>query len=458
MAREEGSILQSARAAFNRLLWDVDLTTAPRWRAALVRALRIAYAVLRELTGEQLALQAMSLVYTTLLSLVPLLAVSFSVLKAFGVHNQIAPLLLSYLAPLGQQGAEITGRIIEFVDNIKAGVLGSLGLALLFYTVLSLLQKVEHALNDIWRIKQHRTFHQRFSEYLSVIVVGPVLLFSALGLIASMMASDVIHRLSLMPGVGTAVEVVGWALPHLLIICTFWFVYVFMPHTRVRPRSAFLGALVAGVLWPLTGWLFASFIVASSSYTAIYSAFATLIMFMIWLYLSWMILLTGASVAFYHQHPEYVLSHRRTQPLGNRLRERLALHAIARIARHYYQNLPACTAEGLVLALGVPKESVLTVLRALERAGLLIRTADQPPAYVPGRPPETTGLDEVIAAVRSGEGEEAGYGGEPTASDLEAERVMARLDDAIRTALRDHTLRDLALAGREDRAAMIETK
>ena len=110
-----------------------------------------------------LTLQAMSLVYTTLLSLVPLIAVSFSVLKGFGVHNQVEPMLSSVLAPLGDKGAEITSKIIEFVENTKAGVLGSLGLVLLFYTVVSLIQKIERSFNFTWRISKPRPFAQRFS-------------------------------------------------------------------------------------------------------------------------------------------------------------------------------------------------------------------------------------------------------------------------------------------------------
>jgi membrane protein len=168
-------------------LLRADLGSLGWHKSLLVRTLRIVYATWKEFTDVQLSLRAMGLVYTTLLSLVPLLAVSFSVLKAFGVHNKIEPFLFSVLEPLGPKGAEITSRIIEFVNNIKVGILGSIGLAFLFYTVISLLQKIENAFNSIWKVSSSRSFARRFSDYTSVMLVGPLLVFAAMGLTATVM-------------------------------------------------------------------------------------------------------------------------------------------------------------------------------------------------------------------------------------------------------------------------------
>ena len=171
------------------LLWNRRLADMPRWQARLVWLARLIYALQRDLTQGYLSLQAMSLVYTTLLSLVPLLAVSFSVLKGFGVHNQLEPLLAKALAPLGEKAVEATQAIIGFVDHMKVGVLGSVGLVILLYTVISLIQKIEQVFNYTWRVDQPRRFAQRFSQYLSVLLVGPVLFFSAVGLSASLSTS-----------------------------------------------------------------------------------------------------------------------------------------------------------------------------------------------------------------------------------------------------------------------------
>ncbi|MFA9614334.1 MAG: YihY/virulence factor BrkB family protein, partial [Deltaproteobacteria bacterium] len=278
-------------------VWEVELSSLPWWKARLTRVLRVFYVVIRDLLEGQLTLRAMSLVYTTLLAMVPLLAVSFSVLKGFGVHNQIEPLLLNFLRPMGERGVEMSSRIIGFVDSVRAGVLGSVGFALLIYTVISLIQKIERACNDTWHVSRSRPLSQKFSDYLSVILIGPVLVFTALGITASVMSTAVVQKMVAIKVFGSLMELATTLVPYLLVIAAFTFVYIFIPNTRVRFRSALTGGLVAGVLWETSGWAFASFVVKSSNYTAIYSGFAILIMFMIWLYLSWLIVLVGASVA-----------------------------------------------------------------------------------------------------------------------------------------------------------------
>ena len=171
--------LAQIQSTLNALLWDTGIASLPRWQAWLLQMLRILTATARDIAEGILTLRAMGLVYTTLLSLVPLLAVSFSVLKGFGVHNQVEPMLLSMLEPLGEKGVELTNKIIGFVDNVNVRVLGSLSLVFLFYTVVSLMTKIEQSLNSTWRIRGGRNFIQRITEYLSVVMIGPILIFTA---------------------------------------------------------------------------------------------------------------------------------------------------------------------------------------------------------------------------------------------------------------------------------------
>ncbi len=250
--------LQRSRNQLVDWMWRDKLRTCTPARRLLLSALRLGYVMLRELLGGQLNLRAMSLVYTTLLSLVPLLAVSFSVLKGFGVHNQIEPILFNFLEPLGEKGREVGEQIIGFVENVKAGVLGSVGLAFLLYTVISLIQKVESAFNFVWQVDRLRSLSQRFSSYLSVILIGPVLVFSALGITASFMSLDLVQRLLTIEPFGYLFVVASKLMPYVLICAAFTFIYVFIPNTRVRVGAALVGALVGGVLWQSTGCAFAA--------------------------------------------------------------------------------------------------------------------------------------------------------------------------------------------------------
>ncbi len=431
-----------------RGLWSVDVNSLGRVRAFLVKTLRLLYVAVQDFTEGQLTLRAMGLVYTTLLSLVPLLAVSFSVLKAFGVHNQVEPFLNNLLTPLGQKGVELTQRIIGFVERMNVGVLGSIGLALLIYTVVSLIHKIEDAFNYIWKIRRPRSFARRFSDYMSVILVGPVLIFSAIGLTASVMSTAVVQRLLAIEPFGTAVYYAGKVIPYVFVCAAFTFIYIFVPNTRVRFGSAFVGGLFAGVLWETTGWAFASFVVSSTRYAAIYSGFAIMIMFMIWLYISWLILLVGAKVSYYHQYPQFLTVRKEPLLLSNRLKERLSLLVMFLIAYNFHHRGPRWSMDSLVEHLRLPVEPVQEVLGLLERKGLIVQTGDDPPVYLPARDPGSITLREILVSVRSAE-EDISHIEERFLSIPEVDAVLGRIDAAAGEALGDRTLRDLVVPGRE---------
>ncbi|HEB75095.1 MAG TPA: YihY/virulence factor BrkB family protein [Nitrospirae bacterium] len=437
--------MKRVRDFFVKDIWETDVRTLGRFRAFLVRTLRILHVAVLEFSEGQLVLRAMSLVYTTLLSLVPLLAVSFSVLKAFGVHNLVEPLLYNFLAPLGPKGEELTQRIIGFVENMKVGVLGSLGLAMLIYTVISMIQKIEDAFNYIWRIRRPRSFVRRFSDYMSVLLIGPVLIFTAIGITASIRSTTIMQRLLSVEPFGTAVYIAGKVLPYVFVCAAFTFVYIFVPNTKVRFKSALVGGLFAGVLWETTGWVFASFVVSSTKYAAIYSGFAILIIFMIWLYLSWLILLVGAEVSFHHQYPQFLTVRKEALVLSNRLKEKLALMVMFLIGYNHYYGRPPWSLDSLIEYLSLPVEPVQDVITLLCERGFVVETADDPVTYLPARDIERIRLKDLLCSVRAAE-EGASLVDKRFHSVAEVDRVMNRIDGAIEAALGGDTIEDIVLA------------
>jgi membrane protein len=390
----------------NQYIWGYNASddTAPRspWR----HFLQIVTMTGRDLMGGMITLHAMSLVYTTLLSMVPLLAVSISVLKGFGVHDQLEPALANFLAPIGEKSAEITGRIIGFVENMKIGVLGALGLVLLIYTAVSLIQKIESAFNHTWRLKSSRSLMQRFSDYLSVIMVGPVLVFSAVGITASLGSHHIVGFLNNLPYMSDLLHLAGKLLPFALIITAFTFIYMLVPNTRVRIRSALYGAVIAGGLWQTSGMLFTSFVGGSTKYTAIYSGFAVMLVFMIWLYLSWVILLIGASISFYHQNPDQLKWHKKNLHMSARLRYQLALQAMVSIARaHDRQSDLEPSLENLAAYQQVPVVILERMLDALADDGLVTKSSDKPPRYLPGASLQRIRLLDILRSARDAEDE-----------------------------------------------------
>lgn len=384
--------------------WLLDRQEQPMtWSVAFARRqARIAYAVIRDLGTGVLNLHAMSLVYTTLLSIVPLLALSFSVLKAMGVHNQLMPFLYQFFQPLGAQGEEMAQQVITFVDNIQVGVLGSVGLLLLVYTVVALVQKIEGSFNMVWRAPQGRPLGQRFSNYLSVITIGPLLMVAGIGVSATIFASEIVQDLRAIEPFGTLIAIVSRLTPFLLTVGAFTFVYIFVPNTRVRLRSAFAGGLVAGVAWQAASLAFASFAVNATRYEAIYSSFAIGILLLIWLYINWMILLTGASISYYHQH-EQAISARRDVRSSPQLEERLALVLMRWVARAFDQGDRPPRQEFLSLDLGVPGDITQQVSDKLIRSGLLHPGGDDGEELIPGRSLDRIRIVDVLNAVRADE-------------------------------------------------------
>jgi membrane protein len=432
--------LASLKDRIESLVWT------PARETGLVRLARTILILGRDLAFGQLTLRAMGLVYTTLLSIVPLLALSFSVLKAFGVTNQIRPMLQNVLAPLGEKGGEISLRITGFIDNMNVGVLGAVGLALLLYTSISLIQKIEESLNYIWHAPRTRPLGERFTRYLTVLMVGPLLVFAALGATATVMSIELVRGLMAFDVMSQVVQSISRLVPYLLISAAFTFIYLFMPNTRVRLWPALVGGAVGGIAWQTAGWAFAVFIANSNNYAAIYASFAILILFMIWLYLSWLVLLFGASVAFYVQHPEYLYLRGGEPRLSNRMRELLALAIMELVARRFIHGEVAPSQQAFTQHLKVPGHVLMVVLDELERKALVVATADEPCVYLPARNPARILLDEVLAAVRAAD--EEGFlspAAVPTSAAVDG--LVAQLQQATTTSLAGMSLHDLVQQG-----------
>lgn len=436
-------IIASTQSFFKEELWQEPLSkTSSIWQF-WITLLRVSFITVRELASGNLSLRAMSLVFTTLLSLVPLIAVAFSVLKAFGVHNQMEPMLLGVLEPLGPNAAELADKITGFVQNMKVGVLGSVGLIMLFYTIISLVQKIESAFNYVWRVEQARSFLRRFTDYLSVVMIGPVLVFSALGLTATILNHDFVRQVSEIEPFGTLLLLVSKSLPFFMIVLAFTFLYKFIPNTKVNNIPALLGAALAGGLWITAGTLFAKFVASSSNYTAVYSSFAILFFFMIWLYLAWLILLTGSQVAFYLQHPKLVQFAGRPISLSPRQREREGLWLMTVIARRYCNNQPALTLIEMEEYTGLTNKMVQSLLKALEQAGFIVEVASKDLAYIPAKDVSTVKVADILHCLRTAE--EAQSIEVRNFADKQVNALLEKMDTAQAGALGDITLRQLAI-------------
>jgi membrane protein len=422
-------------------LWTEEQPLRGSLRRWPVRILRVAVVAARASQDGLLNLHAVGLVYSTLLSLVPFLAVTFSVLKAFGAHYRLEPLVARMLAPLGPQGAELAGTVVEFVSRMSVGVLGAVGLAGLFYTALSLIGRIEDALNHIWNVRRSRALRRKFSDYLSVLLVGPVLVFAAFALIASLRSWSLVQRVLQITRLETVtISVAGHVMPFLLLASAFTFLYRFLPYTRVRLDAAVVGGVTAAVLWQLAGVAFAGLVAGSASYAAIYSSFAVLVLSLIWLQVAWLVVLIGGQVAYADQHPASYAAAR--LPHGLLFRERVGLAALTEITRRYLSGQPAYRLDELSRATDAPQTTLEELVDVFVARGILVRASD-PESVVLSHPPEQFLVVDLLHVIRDPASVDART---PEARVNAVSDVLHRRDEALRSALGEVTLRSLAAA------------
>ncbi len=406
--------------------------------------IKISLMVADDFIENLVKLQAMALAFKTLLSLAPLLAVIFSILKAFGVHNRMQPVLAEALAPLGEKGQEITAHLIGFVDKMSAGALGSIGMVTLFIMVLSLMGTIEGAFNHIWRVKSLRKFTRRFSDYLSVILLGPVLIFAAVTVTATLQSNDFVHKLMSLEPFGTVILTLLKLLPYLTLWGAFTFFYVFIPNTHVKLKSALVGSFVAAVLWQTVGWGFAHFVSTSTRYYAIYSSFAILLLFLLWLHVGWVIILMGAQVAYAHQHVEFFQGDREMLAQSPAGREKLALHMMFLVGRNFYHGLDPMSVVELATLLNIPAGLVKDFMEMFYQARLVLPLAEED-TFVLGRDPAKISVKEILDCVGNS-GKKTQAMNNRTEEEDEIDDLLLDVDQAVNEALEGKSLQTLILS------------
>lgn len=393
-----GSFFSDLQAQIEREIWSKDKSTGSVFRRPFIVAARILWVIARDLISGQASLRAMSLVYTTLLSIVPVLALTFAILKAFGVDDQIEALLLEFLAPMGEQGKEITSRVINFVQQVNISVLGSVGLVFLIYTLISLIQKIQSAFNDIWHVTSDRSLARQMASYISVGLLGPLVLFLAIGVIATTVSSFLLETVGTFAPIRTLLQEANKFAPYGFMMLAFAFLYLVVPNTKVKFSAALVGGAIAGVMWVGTGWAFATFVVTSARYAAIYSAFASLVLFMIWLYAAWLILLLGCSFTYYFQNRDHLSPESGLIRLTLEQEKRLSLILMAIVHRSFQTGDTPWSSARLSQRLGIPPQTVEKLCTPLRTAGFL-DWAGARPKLVPTKPAEMIKIRDLLRII-----------------------------------------------------------
>lgn len=269
------------------------------------RCLQIGAAVIRDLTGGQLSLRAMGLVFITIVGFFPALTLVFAVLQEFGVHNDLRPTLLAVLEPMGARGVEITDDIIGYIDALQGELIGGASLIFLLYLVVDMLRKIEGCFNYIWCVENAGFRLRRLFGYLLTILLSPVLLVLSISITTVVNAPGLRNWLEEIALGSQIPAAISFLLPLALMSLGFALMYLLVPAARVRFVSALIGGIVTALVWKLMGSVF-QVVFVSAARDSIYLAFASVIAVMYFVYFGWMAALTGSNIAYYHQHPDRI--------------------------------------------------------------------------------------------------------------------------------------------------------
>jgi membrane protein len=327
-------------------------------------------------------------------------------------------------------------------------VLGAIGLSLLFYTVIGVIYKIEESLNFIWRVRKPRSLSRRFTEYLSILLVGPILMFSAIGLTASLESNTLVQKIAAIGPFGVVYIFLGRLVPYIMTCAVFTLIYLLLPNTKVKFSSALAGGIFAGIAWEITGWAFATFVVSSGKYSAIYAGLAIVILFMTWLYWSWLIFLVGGAVSFYYQYPRYASLKGTPEILSGLLKEKLYIMVMYLIGYNFYFGKPPWTLATLAGRLKLPPDVVQDTVSDLEGEKLIYETGQEGGAgYLPGRDIENITVREIISHARHAGS--AAFARLAKAAEPEVDQLLTQMEDKISEAAGGRTIKDLIISGQE---------
>lgn len=439
MKMKPGEAIERARQFLLEDLWRVDLH--PRsFLGMTVRTLQVLMMVGEGFVKDQLLLRASALTYVTALSVIPLLAVAFSIVRLFDPNNDLAVVAVEYLAA---GSPEARDTLLTLVKSANIVGLGSVGAVMLFVSTVLALRHLETTLNSIWGVRKDRGFARRFSDYLALIIVVPLFTGAAMSLGATLESDPLVARLLEWPGFATVYKMGLQYAPTLFLLLGFSFTYWFFPNTRVQARSALLGGALAAVLFSTAQSAYVGMSVGAARASALYGGFAALPLLFVWLYVCWAIVLLGAEFSFAHQNRDHYRLEVSSKTLTPAEVETLALMLSVEVGRAFRDESAVPTAEVLASGVGASVRAVRDVLEQLEGAGILNQCVleDDEEGYLLGRPAERIQVADLLDAIRGQRGDLIEESDKPVRPAVE--EMIEELDRATGRYASAHTLADI---------------
>ena len=391
-------------------IWRIRMASLGGLKSFAVKIVRIILLSIRGFYEDKLPLRASALTFYSLLSLVPVLAMIFGIAKGFGFQSILEKRLLENFSGQKELLTQLMGYANSMLQSTKGGLIAGIGVAILFWTVVKVLGNIEQSFNDIWGIKRSRTFGRKFSDYLSMMLIGPLLLImsgSTTVFIISRITS-IMDKISLLGFVSPIIFFLLKFLPYGLLWILFTVIYILMPNTKVRFRSGLFAGIIAGTFYQVAQWIYINFQIGAARYNAIYGSFTALPLFLVWLQISWIIVLLGAEISFAHQNVdafEYEPDSLHISLFNKRL---IALCVSHQLVKTFVSDETPLTAVQISQKLEIPIRLTRQMLNDLVESKAFSITQlenNNEPAYQPARDINKLTIQYVIEAMdRSGTG------------------------------------------------------
>jgi len=387
-------------------IWRIQISKISRGKGLLIKQIRIFLLALRVFNKSNCQLKASALTFYSLLSIVPVVAMAFGVAKGFGFEKMLETQLVTKLP--GQE--EIISQVIAFahslLENTRGGLIAGIGVAVLFWTVIKVLGNIEGSFNDIWGVKEARSMGRKFSDYLSMMLLCPILVIAS-GSITVFITTQIV-------GITEKIALIGFFSPliflmlKLLPYCVLWglftFVYIFMPNTKVSLKSGVLGGIVAGTIFQIVQWAYITFQIGAAKFNAIYGSFAALPLFLIWLQVSWLIVLFGAEISFAHQNVDTYEFEPDCLKASIKIKKTFALRIVQMLVKNFHIGEKPLTDREIAHEIEAPIRLVRQILYGLVECDILseVKTDEyKKTAYQPAKDIDDITIKSVIDALEN---------------------------------------------------------
>ncbi len=370
-------------------IWRMDINRLPKLQAFGVRHLQVFLAAVNGFNKDDCMRRASALTYYTLLSIVPIMAMAFGIAKGFGLEDALNEQLEYYLGAHEEILEQVVGFSYSLLEETRGGLIAGIGFVFLLWSVVMVLTNIELSFNAVWGIKEARGWIRKITEYISIMIIAPILIVmsGSMTVFISTGLSALARETRWLGFMGLLADLAPRVLPYLLIWLLFIFLLMAMPNTKVRLKPAVIAGIISGTMFQLMQWAYITLQVGAVKYNAVYGSFAALPMFLIWLQLSWMIVLFGAELSFAYENVKRFIFASEVENISPKYKHKVSLLTMYLIIHRFLSGGHGTSPDQIRDDLGLPPSMVQDVLQILIRAKLIVeisRPEGEQEAFLPG--------------------------------------------------------------------------